>query len=181
MGRRVVRNARALGMAAADLELIERIHARALDVRAERADDDHDPPFLHPGRSALVLLLDARERDPRVLAAAMSVDSEDSSWAPDLSDFGDGRLHDLIAQIPPAGADDLAERLWGAEPGACRAALAERLDHLRHAHLWADVEERRRAHEEAVSVYAPMAERMHPQLAHRYAWWCRMFGARHLS
>ena len=116
-----------------------------------------------------------------VLAAAMSVDSEDPSWAPDVSDIADERLIGLIAQIPASGVDDLAERLWGAEPDACRAALAERLDHLRHAHLWPDLDERRRAHEEAVSVYAPMAERTHPQLAHRYAWWCRMFGARHLS
>jgi hypothetical protein len=181
MGHRVLRDARALGLAGPDLELIERVHARALDVRAERADDDHDPPFLHPGRSALVLLIDVRERDARVLSAAMGVDSEDPSWAPDLSDVADERLKSLIAQIPASGVENIAERLWGAEPEACRAALAERLDHLRHAHVWDDMERRRRAHEEAVAVYAPMAERTHPQLAHRYAWWCRMFGARHLS
>ncbi|MBT8404076.1 MAG: hypothetical protein KJP18_09475 [Gemmatimonadetes bacterium] len=181
MGRRVLRHARALGLGSPDLALIERVHARALEVRAERADDDHDPPFLHHGRSALVLLIDVRERDSRVLSAAMGVDSEDPSWAPDLTGIGDERLERLIAQIPASGVEDLAERLWSAEPEACRAALAERLDHLRHAHLWADHEARRRAHEEAVAVYAPMAERTHPQLAHRYAWWCRMFGARHLS
>ena len=181
MGHRVVRHARALGVPQNDLSRISAAHDAALSVRVELADDDHDPRFLHPGRSALVLLIDTEERDPRVLAAAMGIDSENPDWAPDVARFGDDEVRGLIAQIPLAGADDLAERLWSAEPEACRAALAERLDHLRHAHLWPDLEERRRAHREAVSIYAPMAERTHPKLAHRFAWWCRMFGARHLT
>jgi (p)ppGpp synthase/HD superfamily hydrolase len=62
-----------------------------------------------------------------------------------------------------------------------RIALAERLDQLRHAHLWPDPERRRRAHQEALSVYSPLAERASPKLARRYAWWCSMFARKYLA
>ena len=50
-----------------------------------------------------------------------------------------------------------------------RIALAERLDHLRHAHLWTDRARQRAAHDVALRIYAPVAERVHPTMARRYA------------
>jgi hypothetical protein len=54
-------------------------------------------------------------------------------------------------------------------------ALAERLDQVRHAHLWGDMPEARAAHQEAAEVYLKMAERTQPRLAGRYTSWCRAF------
>ena len=120
------------------------------------------------------------ETDAQVLAAAMAVDSQNAGHAPDRSAL-DPDVGALVARAPPSGAEDLAERLVVADERVRRAALAERLDHLRHAHLWEDPGARRRAHAEALEVYAPVARRTHPALAHRYDWWCRMFGSRHLG
>ena len=85
-----------------------------------------------------------------------------------------------VARVPLPDAEDLAERLLLAEPDVQLIALAERLDHLRHAHLWHDVEARRAAHASAARVYARIAERVHPTLARRYRWWCDMFERNYL-
>jgi (p)ppGpp synthase/HD superfamily hydrolase len=180
MGTRVVRTAQELGVAPSDLTLIERVHQTAMAVRDERADDDHDPQYLHPGRSALILLQDLGETDALTLAVTLIFDSAWSAWTPSDREVDDARLSDLRGSVPKSGDEDLAERLVVGDDRVRRIALAERLDHLRHAHLWSDREARRLAHEEAVGVYAPVADRTHPDLSRRYAWWCRMFGARHL-
>ena len=57
-------------------------------------------------------------------------------------------------------------------------ALAERLDHLRHAHLRQDLGAAREAWERASRVYLPVAERTDRTLARRYASWCRTFPRR---
>lgn len=181
MGRRIVETGRDRGWIDSDLARVEGVHAAAVAVRREAGVGEHDGDYLHPGRSALVLLLDVDERDASVLGAAIAFDSEHPEWTLAGPIAADPELAQLVARIPPAGAEDLAERLVVADDRLRRAALAERLDHLRHAHLWTDAAARRRAHEEAVAVYAPVAERTHPMLARRFAWWCRMFGARHLG
>lgn len=180
MGLRVTRTARELGLVESDLERLARAHRAAMAVRNELARDDHDPAYLHPGRSALILLQDVAETDAEVVAAAMVVDSQSPEWAPAPAEIGDPGVATLAGEVPVSGADDLAERLVVGDDRLRRVALAERLDHLRHAHLWDDFDARRAAHREAEAIYAPVAERTHPVLARRYAWWCRMFGARHL-
>ncbi len=180
MAVRVVRTALEAGVSEAGGRGLERLHALAMAVRDARLDDDHDPAYLHPGRSALILLQDVGESDPDVLGAALVVDSGTPELAPDLRDVDDPTVRALAGAVPASGAEDLAERLVVGDERLRRVALAERLDHLRHAHLWSDLEARRAAHAEAASVYAPVADRTHPVLARRYWWWCRMFGARHL-
>lgn len=180
MGVRVVRTAEELGLASDDLDRLARVHAAAMDVRNTVLDDDHDPAYLHPGRSALILMQDVEETDARTLAAAMVVDSQTPAWVPSDREVGDAAVCRLRDGVPPSGSDELAERLVTAEASVRRIALAERLDHLRHAHLWPDMEARRRAHAEAVAVYTPIADRTDPVLSRRLHWWCRMFGARHL-
>lgn len=180
MGGRVVRTAQEVGVDAEGVALIERVHRVAMTARDAQTDDQHHPEYLHPGRSALILLQDLGETDPLTLAASLVVDSMSPAWTPTDDKVDDERLNEIRRSIPMSGAVDLAERLVVGDDRVRRVALAERLDHLRHAHLWADMEARRRAHDEAVAVYAPVADRTHPDLSRRYAWWCRMFGARHL-
>ena len=86
----------------------------------------------------------------------------------------------LLRGVPSATAEDLAERLLLAEPEVQLIAVAERLDQLRHAHLWNDLERARSAHRVAVDVYAAIAERVHAKLSRRYDWWCRMFERNYL-
>jgi hypothetical protein len=203
MGERIRRTAGEMGISTAHLDLLERVHAAAMAPRIELVEAEA-PDFLHPGRTALILMQDIEERDPLTLAAAMLVDSERpeleagasllSAWpvaptTPDplgvvFSDWLDEAVS-LAASVPVgrlrAGSDDdLLERLVVADERTQRIALAERLDQLRHAHLWADIPRRRAAHEQAVNVYAPLAGRVHELMSRRYERWCEMFAKRHL-
>ena len=86
----------------------------------------------------------------------------------------------MVASLPMPGDEDLLERLVTLEQKALLAALAERLDQVRHAHVRKDkdVEWRRRIHEEVGAVWGPVAERTHSRLAQRYRHWCRTFARR---
>lgn len=180
MGHRLDEGAAERGVDDEGRQRIARVHDAAMALRREAGVGQHHRDYLHPGRSALILLIDLGEADATTLCAAIAFDSERSDWIPQAAVAGDPELEARVVAMPPAGADDLAERLVVADDGVRRAALAERLDHLRHAHLWPDPEARRRAHAEAEAVYAPIAARTHPVFARRYDWWCRMFAARHL-
>ena len=106
--------------------------------------------------------------DPARIPAAIGVDAG-------------GAVGARVRQVPLPGAEDLAERLLLADPEVQLIALAERLDHMRHAHLWPEASARRAAHELTETVYASIAERVHPTLARRYAWWCDMFERKYLG
>ena len=58
MGARLVREARALGVDPDALSRILIAHDLAMAVRDRAVPDDHDPDYLHPGRSALVAMTD---------------------------------------------------------------------------------------------------------------------------
>jgi hypothetical protein len=190
MGQRVARTAAKLGFSPEECGDVAWVHARAMTPRHAVCTDDHDPRWLHPGRSALILLLDVGRVEPAALALAMVRDSA----APELSvdprqpDFGPGPSNELVARltelygewVEPADESEV-ERLLAASTPTRLAALAEQLDHLRHAHLWPDLQARRAAHERARSFYLPLAERTHEKLARRFAWWVGMFGQRHLD
>jgi (p)ppGpp synthase/HD superfamily hydrolase len=187
MQGRELRTARAAGTPPKGVHLLGRAYALAMEPRLRAEIDDHHPDFLHPGRSALILLIDTGEARPEVLAAVMLTETERPAFAPErariVAALGAGtgeRVAAITGNVPPPDAEDLAERLLLAHEDVQRVALAERLDHLRHAHLWPDVDERRRAHRQADEVYAGIAARVHPTLARRYARWCENFGRSHL-
>lgn len=187
MGERVLRTAREVGTPEAELPLLERAYALAMAPRLDARLGSHDPHLLHPGRSALILLLDTAEVRGAVLAAAMLAESERPELGASAARAREGLMEREVgaaaaeaalawaAEVPMPGDEDLAERLVVADEEVQRAALAERLDHLRHAHLWGDPERARSAHARAVEVYLPVAERVHPVLARRYLWWCEAF------
>lgn len=182
MAASLVRAGRSAGMPLEDVATLSRAHTLAMAPRVAALDDDHHPLYLHPGRSALILLRDVGTTDPRVLSGALLTESEDEPFRIPGSRVAEEvgeEVARLVSAVPSPGDEDLAEALVVAEEAVRLVALAERLDHLRHAHLReADPGWGRRIHQEAVRVYQPVAHRTHPRLAQRYDHWCRTFAVR---
>jgi len=168
----------ALGVSVDEVARLRAALEVAMAARAPRLSDPHHPAYLHPGRSVLVLLRDARLTEPDALALAAVLESRDPELrASDLeveSVLGASVVQNR-SSIPPRNADDAVERLVTLDGPTALAALAERLDHLRHEHLrsartgWpelvAEVEE----------VWLPLARRNSEVMARRYAHWLRTF------
>ena len=177
MAERVRRTAVEAGLSKPGVELLTRAHALAMTPRLAALLDDHDPAYLHPGRTAVILLDDLALVDAEWIATAMLLDTV----RPDLEVSLDA-LRELpepvIArwkELPRPDAETLVEDLLALEPDALNVALAERLDQLRHIHLWDDVEHAARVYVHAAETYSRVAVRSHPELARRYAWWTRTF------
>jgi (p)ppGpp synthase/HD superfamily hydrolase len=182
MAASVARTARELGLPADGITLLNRAHALAMAPRVARLDNQRDPVYLHPGHTVLVLLRDAEVRDPVTLAAAALTESEDAAFriADEVvrAEVGED-VAGLVRAVPMPGREELAEELVVAPETVRLVALAERLDHLRHAHMrGAPRTWRREVHEEAMRVYLPVAERTHAKLAARYRHWGRAFSRR---
>lgn len=159
--------------------LLERAHDLAMDARHRLLDDDHDPRYLHPGRTALVALGDGGVRDAGLLVAALLLETVSPELGPSdaaMAQVQEAGLRDawaLARGIPRPGDEDLVERLVTADPAEQRLALSEWLDQLRHFRNWAPggmVAEGQRLTRE---VYLPLAERGHGGLARRLRWWMR--------
>ena len=181
MAASVVRAARTHGLAPEGVDLLSLAHALAMESRVEMLDDDHHPSYLHPGRSVLVLLRDVGQLPAEILATAAVHDTEDKDlrvrWDAVRDTLGEA-VAALVESLPLPGDDRLAERLITLDEGPRLAALAERLDHLRHAHMREDRTWWRAVHEEAGAGWVPVAERTHPRLATRYRHWHRPFARR---
>lgn len=177
----VLSAATAHGFGAEEMERLERALKIAMARRFEGIDDDHDPAYLHPGRTALVLLHDVGPVPIETLCAATVHESEDPRLRVDIAvvrdDLGDA-VAEMVSSLPLPGDDRLVERLVILEEHALLAALAERLDQLRHAHLREDHGWWREIYEEAEAAWVPVAERTHPRLADRFGHWRRVFGTR---
>lgn len=188
MGRRVIRTAEAGGVDPAGLHVLAHVHDRARVWREARLDDDHDPHYLHPGRTALILLLDTSENRTAVLAAAMLTESHrpdlETPAADVLAGADDSWLSSLETslrlreRIPRSDASDRVERLVTAPPEVLLVATAERLDHARHAHMWLEGREDRSYLAEVESDWIGLSERAHPRLAARFRRWARGAKAR---
>jgi hypothetical protein len=180
MAASLAATARAGGISEEGIDLLTRAHALAMAPRLRALDDDHHPAYLHPGRTALVLLRDVGSRPAAVLATAAlheTVD-EDLRVAPDVvrSELGD-LVADMLVSLPLPEDDLLVERLVTLDEGALLAALAERLDQVRHAHLRPDLDWHA-LHLEVGETWLPLSERTHPRLADRFRNWHRAFGRR---
>lgn len=172
--------ARVSELSAPAIDLVVRAYALGMRPRAAVLDE-HDPAFLHPGRSVLVLLQDVGPLPGEVLAAAAVHESEEARFRTSLEhvrvELGDA-VADLVGSLPLPGDEALAERLVTLDDDARLVALAERLDHLRHAHLRHDPAWWRALQTEVESAWAPVAERTHPRLTDRYRAWLRAMGRR---
>jgi hypothetical protein len=178
----VERAVRAAGLTGEEVDLVGRAYALAMAPRIDALDDDHHPAYLHPGRSVLLLLRDVGPLPGETLAAAAAHETVDEGMrvtaAVLRADLGEG-VAGLVASLPLPGDARLAEILVALEEEARLAALAERLDQVRHAHLRSDVGWRA-AHDEVEAVWLPVAERTHARLADRFRHWHRAFGRRRL-
>jgi (p)ppGpp synthase/HD superfamily hydrolase len=182
MAASLARTAQTFGVDGSGVALLSRAYALAMAPRIEHLDDDHHPLYLHPGRTALILLRDAGVSEAEVLAAACVTESEDEIFALDegeiRSALGDG-VAGLVAALPHPRSPTWTEDLVSAPVHIRLVVLAERLDHLRHAHLRAAGKEWERAvHVEVGAVHLPVAERTNATLARRYGHWHRTFARR---
>ncbi|MFS8638967.1 MAG: hypothetical protein FWJ74_12830 [Gemmatimonadota bacterium] len=183
MMSRVLSTAVLAGIPERGVRSIETALGAALSVRVAKLDDDHDPAYLHPGRTVLILLEDVGVTDAAVLsAAALAETLQPELAAPAPVDPAlDPASLEILEEVPiPAReGEQLLERLVVASKGARLVALAERLDHARHLHLtdrsrWATI------HAETCEVYLPVAVRTDPTLARRFRRWCDVFEERFL-
>lgn len=173
---------RARAVTSQEQEAVIRAFALAMQIRIATLDDDHHPAWLHPGRSALIVLHDVQHVDPIVLIIAALHESVDVALQPppeDIQEIVGASTWQTLQSIPMPGSERLVERLLHLGPGLALAALAERLDHLRHLHMrkdltdhWADT------HVEVSEAWLPFAARVDPTLATRYAHWVRTFAKR---
>lgn len=184
MTGRVDRTAAGAGVDRPGRELIGKAIEVAMSPRLAAIDDDHDPDYLHPGRTAVILLDDVGLVDPVALAAACLLDTRRDDLEPSDRKVTEGvgpAVTAFRSAVPRSGSVTLLEDLLAGEHEVTLVALAERLDQVRHAKFWRDKSEARAAHQEAAEVYLKMAERTHARLAARYASWCRAFGERYLN
>jgi len=134
---------------------------RAMQSRSTRFADEHHPAFLHPLRTA-VLLLEADETDPQAHTVALELDTEGGGGAPDRAE---------VRALLAARADERLEVLVLAEPWLLHTWLAERLDQIRHLHLWAGPDRTRTALERAEREELPLARRVGGRLERAWVDW----------
>ena len=156
--------------------------ALELAMRPRSGMDDHHPAYLHPGRSALILLHDVEDLPPESIPLAVLHESEDEGLRPEASDvlqvFG-AEMVQHVTDLPLPGDEALTERLVLLSRAQLLAALVERLDHLRHFHMRPELEERwSSAWEEVRGVWLPVAQRTDARLTRRFAHWERTFAKR---
>jgi hypothetical protein len=184
MARRLLRTAGRLGIDEDGRDVMMRAFEIGMAPRLAAGLDDHDPDYLHPARTALILMDDAAIHDPVTLAAALITETRDLAFVP-----APRRRAELGPEIlavsdavpgPDAPSERLLELLVGAALEARLVAVAERLDHARHLHLRPE-REWIPYHAATCHAYSPVADRTHAALAGRLAWWCTTFQQRFLG
>lgn len=181
MSTSVVNALRAIGLEDDALDLVRRAHDLAMRPRVDQLESDHHSAYLHPGRSVLILLRDVGHSDAASLAASALLESESESLRVSTrqveSEIGE-HVAQVLAEIPAPGDERLVERLIMLPVTSRLAALSERLDQLRHAHLHPDRAWWAAIHEETTRAWLPVAERTHERVAQRYRHWHRTFARR---
>jgi hypothetical protein len=180
MALRLERAARRASLADHALRLADTFRA-VLRQRAAVIPEPHDPDFLHPGRTALVLLEDLQIKDPDLICAALLHDSERADFRLDEARRIAGpHAAALAAGLPRANDDEnRLETLVGLDHDRLLLTIAERLDYARHLHLrhrdtWLPF------HRQIGHADLPAAARAHPRLAWRLQWWHDNFARRFL-
>jgi len=197
MEARLARELKERGVQPADVLELTRLHARVMTPFHDAFSDDHHPVYLHPARSALVMLIETPERDVAALALALVVDSErilntGTVSAPVIPNHAAEALRDSPAvwsdevlkigsRLDAPGSPTRLESLVVESDPFRAALLAERLDHLRHLHLWRGSEAVARAADEVQAVDLPAAGRAHPRLAQLLRGWLRRSERYHLK
>lgn len=181
MGARLTDTARRLGVSTEGRALLAAALDAAMAPRVAARLDDHHPDYLHPARTALILMDDAGVADPDALAAAIVAETRDPALRPGAAAVATlgSRVVMLVKEVDALGhsadGSGALERLVVATPAARLIALAERLDHCRHAKFWPRGPARAEILRQAEAVYGPVAERSAERLARRFAHWAGAF------
>lgn len=179
MARSLAGAVSAKGASGDEVAALSRAFHLAMGPRVDLLDDDHHPAYLHPGRGPLILLQDVGTVDVSVLMVAALHESRDHELrvpAAEVEAEVGPAAKAAVESIPRPGDERLVERLLTLGPGLSLAALAERLDHIRHLHVRKDlVDDWAPTYTEVLEAWLPFAERTNPQLARRYAHWARTF------
>ncbi|MGH7476797.1 MAG: hypothetical protein ACRELD_10935, partial [Longimicrobiales bacterium] len=182
MAERLRSAARATVRDPAGTELVASAFDLAMAARRGRLEPT-SPSYLHPGRTGLILLVDAEVREPDVVAAGILLDTAapglEATVDPDASLSRAAALRDAVPEAPRDTTEDLRLALLEAPAAVRTVAVAEALDRFRHLHLL-DSSAWRTLHEWAERAYLPAAELSHPTLARRMRWWCGMFRRRYI-
>lgn len=169
------------GLSRAEIRRVGAAIRLAMAPREHMIADDHDPAFLHPGRVALILLRDTDAPSALAIQVGVLLESRDAHLGVGIDSVRQAlgnEVADSCAAVPHPGAEDLVERLVTLEEEVATAALAERLDHLRHEHLRDPLTPWPELWNEVAEVWLPVAERASPRLARRYRHWLRTFERR---
>lgn len=185
MADRLRWTARRVGIEMDEARRIGDAFESAMRHRARSIPDDHHPEFLHPARTALILMDDVRVTDPAVLCAATLQDAmrPDLATPPTQAESVAGRAAaDVLRQLPPPDADPerLLESLVTAPTDILALYLAAQLDRARHLHL-GDPRLWTAGHERVTGTLIPLAHRCHPLLARRFERWAGAFRRRFLD
>jgi (p)ppGpp synthase/HD superfamily hydrolase len=165
-----------------DIGLVLQAYQLAMQPRLEHLADVFHHDMLHPARTALILLENVGITAARVLAAAQVIET----CVPRLRVVPEEIAAALGADVaalaaavpdPVADRETLVEQLVTADDNVALIALAERLDHARHLHMRAP-REWRDYFEQTVTVYLPLAQRLHPELQRRFERWAGAFEQR---
>ena len=88
MAASVASAARGRGLLPEDVERLVAAYALGMGLRLVALRDDHDPRYLHPGRTVLVLLQDVGKLPVDALCAAAVHESEEAHLRPSLGEVG---------------------------------------------------------------------------------------------
>ncbi len=180
MRQRVIDRLSAEPLSRGQIEMVDAALTASLGHRDALLADDHDIDALHPGRTVLILVDDARMVDAELLATAALLESVrlDMRVPAGLRvATGAGWASRGMPTPLDVSVDDLVEAMLALTGDELDVVLAERLDHARHLHLrprgeWASglaIEE---------GVYLGLASRRGGLLGRRYERWHRAFSAR---
>lgn len=182
MATKVAAYADRAGVAADGVGAIVSAYGAAVELRLSVLGDIFHPDLLHPARSILILIEDARCTDEGVLTAAALTETEfpalRMSSEQIQSNFGDG-VADRVTAVPcpVESPDNLLETLVLLPDEVALIAVAERLDHARHLHfrdpvLWSAF------FAQITDVYLPFSGRVNRTLEGRLARWVGAFAKR---
>lgn len=182
MAAKVAAYAHRAGVTPDGIASILAAYQSAVDLRLSVLGDVFHPDLLHPARSVLILLEDARCTDALILTAAALTETE----FPELrvpahgirSEFGEAVLR-CVAGVPQsiAAADGLLEELVLLPYDVALIAVVERLDHARHLHfrepaIW------NAFYRQIRDAYLPFSGRVNEGLEMRLARWADAFAKR---
>lgn len=183
MAERVALAARRAGIDDDGVRQILTAYLSAMRVRDRVIEDEHQIDYLHPGRTALILIEDLGVMNAEIVAAATLLESLHDELRVDIAGDPaiDSGVSSLVERIPTPGRSGelLIEDLLVAAPEIRTIALAEWLDQVRRLHL-RPTEYWEGQYALTSAVYLPIAERTDRLLAQRFNWWCRVFKDRYL-